>query len=281
MLIAYALTVKKNSVDAQFKSLEQTKGFMKYLAMLGQETAKVLPEQATHVSRVREKSVEARLRRAGNPWGITPTELRVLKIGTAVVGVLVGFMTYFYIKDTAYFIPWYVYAIITGLVGFKLPDVQLTKKEEARMLAFRKELPEALDLIIIANSVQSSIQSAIKTITPLLKDGVVKEEFSQVCKDLRSGRPLDQALSGMAERAPSAEVEGFVSTVIQATTNGQDVTDALRRRSAAMRAEYIALLDRKIASLSSRIMIYLSPTMIIGLMLVAVAPSLSSIVGSL
>lgn len=281
LLIAYALTVRRNSVNARFESVEKSKGFMKYMAMLGLETARVLPDSMVRVNRVKEHSMAERLRRSGNPWNITPEEFMIIKIGGCVFGCVFGLLTYFLIKDFIAWLPWYVYMIAMGLVGFLLPDRKCSKLEEQRQLAFRKELPEALDLLIIANSVDSAMPDSIRKITPLLKDGIVKDEFKTVSADLNAGRPLDQALTGMAERAPSPEIEGFVSTVIQANEQGQDVTDALRRRAKASRAEYIALLDRKIASLSSRIMIALSPTMILAMMLVAVGPSLSSIVGAL
>ena len=281
LLIGYALTLRKSSIDARFESLQKSNGLTKYLAALGQETAKILPEGAVKISRVRENSINGRIRRAGNPWGINAIEFVVLKIGCAVAGLVFGFVCYLAVKDYLTYIPWFVFVLAFGLLGYIYPDHVLSKKEAERTHAFRKELPEALDLLVISMSVSNSMEASMITITPLLKRGIVKDEFEIVCKDLEAGRGITSALQNLTERAPSPDIEAFVNVVIQAQSTGTDMTAALRRRAKTSRQEYIALLDTKIASLESKIMAMLTPTMVMALTIVAVAPSLQSIMGSL
>lgn len=281
VLIGYALTMHKSSVDARFENLKKSQGMTRYLAVLGQETVKVLPDRIVHTSRVKEGSITARIRRAGNPWGINATEFVVLKIGCAVAGIVLGGVCYLAVKDYVKYVPWFVFILAFGALGYIFPDHTLSKKEEERVHAFRKELPRALDLLVISSSVSNSMESSFQTITPLLQRGIVRDEFEVVCKDLAAGRGLTASLTNLAERAPTPEIEAFVNVIIQAQTTGSDMTEALRRRSKTSRQEFIAMLDQKIASLETRIMAVLMPTMVMALTVVAVAPSLQSILGSL
>jgi pilus assembly protein TadC len=276
ILIGYAFTVHKSSVDAKFNTLEKSKGMTKYLALLGRETVKIIPDRIVRTNRVKEGSITARLRRAGNPWGVTATEFAVLKIGSAVAGLILGVFLWFVLKDYMP-LPIYVFILATGAFGYIYPDRVLSKKEKLRVIAFRKELPEALDLLVDCMSVSNSIEASIPKVTPLLKEGIVKQEFEQVCKDLRAKRGVIDALTDMAERSPSPDIEAFVNIIVQARRVGSDMTKALERRSKTSRQEYIALLDTRIASLESKIMAMLMPTMVGALVCVAVGPSLTSI----
>lgn len=280
ILIGYAFTVRKSSIDAHFDTLEKSKGMTKYLALLGQETVKIIPERIVRTDRVKEGSINARLRRAGNPWGVNATEFMVLKVGSCVAGLILGAVLWFLMKDYMS-IPVYVFMIACALFGYIYPDRVLSKREKQRVISFRKELPEALELLVDSMSVSNSMEIAMPKITPLLKDGLVKQEFTRVCDDLKAKRGLVEALTDLSERAPSADIEAFVNIVIQARRTGTDITAALLRRSKTSRQEYIALLDNRIASLESKIMAMLMPTMTGALICVSVGPSLVSIFGAL
>jgi tight adherence protein C len=234
-----------------------------------------------HVSRQKQGSIEAKLKRAGNPWGINPMEFVILKIGFAVVGLVFGAGTYYLIYSSISFIPWYVYVIAFTIVGFLLPDYDLKKKGDARMAEFQKQLPDALDILNIQATVNKSLPSCFQAIAPRLEPGLVKDELTVVASDISSGRKMENALKAFADRAPSTDVEAFVNVIIQASAMHTDPAEALRERAQTTRDERIARIDKKIASLSSRIMIYLSPTMIMSLVLVAVAPSLQTTISAL
>ena len=281
ILIAYAFMVKKSSIDARFDDIQKSKGLMKYLAALGQETVKVLPDSMVAPNRAKVGALTAKIRRAGTPFGIGPVEFNVLRIGCIVAGVAFGVLAWFACKDYIEWLPSWVIIATFGLLGWWYPGHWLTKLGDRREHAFRKELPEALDLLVISTSVSNSIGMSIQKVTPLLKDGIVKDEFELVSKDLSAGRSVADSLTNMSERSPSPDIEAFVNAVIQAQSTGTDMSDTLRRRSKTSRQEYIAMLDTKIASLESKIMMMLTPTMVMALTLVAIAPSMTTIFGSL
>lgn len=268
-------------MDAHFEDMQQSKGFMKYLAALGQETVKVLPDRMVTPNRQTESRLAARIKRAGSPFKMGPMEFNVLRIGAIIAGLAFGVLAWVAVKDYVIWLPSWVIIAMFGLLGYWYPGHWLTKLGNEREHAFRKELPEALDLLVISTSVSNSIGSSIQKVTPLLKDGVVKEEFTLVSKDLQAGRSVADSLRDMSDRSPSPDIEAFVNAVIQAQDTGTDMSDTLRRRSKTSRQEYIALLDTKIASLESTIMIMLMPTMVMALVIVSIAPSMQTIFGAL
>lgn len=278
VLIGYAFTVHKSSINARFDNLENSEGMTKYLAQLGQETVKVLPDSFVRTKKVKDGSTTARLNRAGDPWGLDPVSFNVLKIGSAVLCLVLGVLLGAFLKDTVTFIPWFVYPIAMGALGYFLPDYDLNKREKDRMMAFRKQLPNALDFLRLETNTNNSVSMSFQKITPFLERGVVRDEFNNVCKDLNSGRSLENSLRGLAERSPSPDIEAFVNVIIQAEKeNGSSVQDALERRAKASRKEYIAILNNKIASVEPKIAAMLLPTMVGAMIIVAVGPSISTI----
>ena len=282
ILIAYAFNVRKSSINAKFDSLENSEGMTKYLAQLGQETVKVLPDSFVRTKKVRDGTTAARLNRAGDPWGLDPISFNVLKIGCAVICVLMGSVLGVFLKDTVTFIPWIVWPIVLGILGYMIPEYDLRKREKDRMMAFRKQLPNALDFLRLETESSNSMPQSFQKITPYLERGVVKDEFNNVCKDMDAGRPFADALRGLAERSPSPDIESFVNVLIQ-SGNGSDnsIKDALERRAKASRQEYISILNNRIASVEPKIAAMLLPTMVGALVLVAVGPSISTIMNML
>jgi len=176
--------------------------------------------------------------------------------------------------------------VVVILVGKEyrgmLPEYDLRKREKDRMMAFRKQLPNALDFLRLETESSNSMPQSFQKITPYLERGVVKDEFNNVCKDMDAGRPFADALRGLAERAPSPDIESFVNVLIQ-SGNGSDnsIKDALERRAKASRQEYISILNNRIASVEPKIAAMLLPTMVGALVLVAVGPSISTIMNML
>ena len=281
LLLGYIATFGKHMVDAQFDGFDGSKGFIKYLAALGKSAAEVMPEGATRMSESYRSQLELRLRKAGNPWGMSPVEFRLLQIGCLIAGAVFGGVAYYLVYDELSMVPWPVFILISSVVGWIIPGRELKKRIADRLISFRRALPAALDFIQIQNTIHANVLNSIITITPRLEKSVVKDEFTILCNDLKSGRDPKLALEDMAERAPSPEMESFVNVIIQSITMSTSANDALEERSKTAREEYIGLINEKIASLSSRIMLYLGPSMILALVLVSIAPSMISIMSSL
>ena len=120
LLIGYAFTVKKSSIDARLDDIQKSKGMMRYLAALGQETAKVLPDSMVTPNRAKTGALAAKIKRAGTPFGIGPLEFNVLRIGCILAGFIFGVIAWVACKDYIEWIPSWVIIAAFGLL--RLPS---------------------------------------------------------------------------------------------------------------------------------------------------------------
>lgn len=282
MLIVYLFVARKNSKTAPYVRFSETGEddvYLKYAAQAAKALAPSIPPQLLRQKPTARERLERKLNRAGNPWKVTTIEFIVLKYTFMIGGIIIGFGLYWALSDVTDVIPWFGYPILCGLFGFSLPDLQYQSSANARVLAFKKELPEALDMLVISTSAGSAFKQALREIAPLLNEGVVKEEFMRVNKDIDAGNTTVGALENMAKRAPNADTEAFLKAVRQAEEYGSsaDITQTLRARAEANREEYNAFVENKIAKLSSHMMAILAPTLIGSLIILCLAPTIALI----
>jgi tight adherence protein C len=78
-------------------------------------------------------------------------------------------------------------------------------------------------------------------------EGALRNEFAQVLRDIRAGRPKSQALKDLAERNQVKELHLLVNAIVQAELSGSSLGGTLkiqaeqRRSERFQRAEKLAL----------------------------------------
>lgn len=216
------------------------------------------------------------LRNSGNPWNISTVEFRTIQIGLLVVGAILGLLLSLVINQFTTKIPWYVVVALLAFVGYNFPKSRHKDIAKQRDLDFKRELPEALDLIIISISGGLTLEKSIREAIPNMTDGVLKDEFTDMVRQLDSGRTIDDALRLFGERSPNEGIKTFVQAVREATTLAVPMSEVLESRAEASREEYFAMIGNKTASLDQKMMIVLMPTLLPALMIVILSPSLST-----
>lgn len=271
---------KNNSLYIRYTDTGKDDIYLRYAAQAAKALAPSIPESLIRQKPTARKRLETKLNRAGNPWKVTPLEFIVLRYTFLIGGVILGFLFYWLMSSAVGdFIPWFVYPIVCGLIAFALPDLQYMSYATSRELAFKKELPEALDMLVIATSAGSAFKQALKEIVPLMPAGVVKDELEKVNQDVDAGNTIVGALENMAKRSPNPDTESFMKAIKQAEEYGSsaDITATLRSRADTNREEYNAFVENKIAKLASHMMTVLAPTLISALGILCLAPMISLI----
>jgi len=170
---------------------------------------------------------------------------------------------------------------LCAYVGFIYPKSVYNTAAAKRDLDFKRQLPEALDLLIISLSSGVPFGAALKSALPQMKPGVLKDEFKDISRSLESGKTLSDSLGDFSRKAPSESIKTFVRAVQEATELNVPIIDVLESRADASRKEFFALLQEKTASLESRMMAVLIPTIMPALLIVLIAPSAFSIMDTL
>jgi len=132
--------------------------------------------------------------------------------------------------------------IIGLLVGYKLPDIVLSRRIERRKDKLRKALPDALDLIVVCAEAGLTIDRCFRNVAQQL--GIVHpelcEEFSLFTAEISAGLRRKEAMENLANRTQETEIKKFVQVLIQADRFGTSMADALRTH-----AEYLRVRRRQ------------------------------------
>ena len=133
-----------------------------------------------------------------------------------------------------------LYCIVAfGVVGYLVPDLWLTRKTSARRKRIRRSIPDALDLMVICVDAGLGLDQALLRIGDELevshKD--IHEEFLQVNREQRAGRPRLEAWQNLADRTEIEEFTSFVSMLTQTDRFGTPIAKALTRFSEDIRTK--------------------------------------------
>lgn len=228
----------------------------------------------------KDVAVENLLIKAGNPWGLTVSEFKTLKLAGLFYGVIFGFAIGIPLSLYAP-VPSWATAGLVGLLVYNLPSSKYKDLAKSRELEFKRLLPEALDLIHIALSGGMSLPRAMESAIPSMKDSIVKEEFKKIVRDVNAGETMHNALDKFASRAPNDSIKTFARSLQSAIKTNAPMAEILESRAKASREEFFAFVHQRVAQLESKIWMILSPSMLPALMIITILPSGSIMMNAL
>lgn len=258
-----------NNLDPNMKKLVKTFG-PDILSLTNEKTQKKM---------ARDEKLDLLMRRAGNPWNLTVAEFYLLKATLASLGLILGLVAGLIIGYLTNFILGIVIAIIIPLAGWLYPTTTYEGIAKERDMAFKKGLPEAIDLLIMALSGGNfTLINGIREIIPHLPENPIKDEFVNIAQDVDAGMSVTQAMENFALRAPTDGIKAFVKALINANRLSVDMTTILQARARESRKELREEAEKRIAALPLKVMGVMSPSSAIAIMGIAIAPSVYFIV---
>jgi tight adherence protein B len=206
-------------------------------------------------------SLKTRLRQAGEPPDIGPFVAKVMlwALMGSVIGLLIGG------------------ALGTGLAGALLagflPLMQLSRRRAQRLFDIEKNLPEALQVLIISLKAGHALPKAITT-TAVEMPGPLCEELQILADELKLGRSVEEGFLRLGQRLSSiSTVRTLVVAVIVLQQTGGNLVEVLEQLVDALHEQ--SQYARKLAAMtaegrmSARILCGLPPTFLILTYLVA------------
>lgn len=280
IILAYNFFVPKRTdrFEPNNENLTEDNKGLKVLMLLGAELYGALPATKGKAKKQRDTSkLQDLLVRSGNPWGVNPQEFLFLRYVTAIIGGAGGAAFWAALNGFGVSVPWYAVVIISIIIGFAYPYILHKEKATERDLDFKKNLPEALDLIIISISSGKTFNQSLRDAVPHLKDSHLKTELRSVIKSIDSGRTMKEALDIFASRAPSTSIVTFTRSLQEANELNASLEDTLRARSNESRAELFSIIREQTAALPTKMMAVLTPTITMTLLIFLVSPFLSTL----
>lgn len=176
-----------------------------------------------------EEWLQTRLDKAA--WPLRASEFLAITVGSAAgTAVLIWALT-----------GSLVLPVLAALIGAGAPFVVLDNQITRRTTAFMEQLPDTLSMLASSLRAGYGLVQAINTVVRDAPDPTA-EEFSRALTETRLGMPVDEALTGIAERIGSEDFAWVVIAInIQAEVGGnlaellETVAGTLRERAQVRR----------------------------------------------
>lgn len=167
------------------------------------------------------------------------------------------------------------YSILTGAVGFYLPDFCVGYIRKKRIESIFLALPDALDLMVVCVEAGLGLDAAMRRVTSELSSScpVLCEEFAIANFQAQMGRARKDVLRDLGTRTGVDDMRALSAVVIQAEKFGSSIGGALRVQSDSMRLRRRQLAEERAAKTAVKIMIPLVLFIFPGVFVILVGPA--------
>lgn len=160
--------------------------------------------------------------------------------------------------------------------GFLLPNAILYQLIYTRRERLRGSLADALDLMVVCMEGGQSFASAVVEVGRVER-GPLGSEFRRVIEDLNLGTP-ETALTALADRAASDDVQRFASSMAQSMRLGAPAGEALRVQADEMRLKRRQAAEERAQKVPVKMVFPLVTLILPALFVVIMGPAVINIV---
>jgi tight adherence protein C len=174
--------------------------------------------------------------------------------------------------------------LLMGLIfGFLLPGYFLEKKVMSRGNKLSKELPDVLDLLVIAVESGLGLDAAVKRVGRELIHScpIIAEELTLMSLEIKVGIPRDRALKNLSDRCGTDEINSMTATLIQSDRFGVGVGRALRVHSEEVRTKRRQQLEEAAAKIPLKLLFPVLFLIFPAIMAVMAGPAVIKIMDSM
>lgn len=166
-----------------------------------------------------------------------------------------------------------------GFAGYYLPKWWVDKRQKARITEIENGFPDALDLMLVCVEAGQSLDQSIIRVGKEIRAGfpALADEFDMVSFEIKAGKDKVNVLRDMSERAGVPDVASFVTVLIQSSTFGTSIAEALRVFSAEMRDKRVMRAEEKANTLPTKMTLVTMALTVPPLLVMLVGPSVYDI----
>jgi tight adherence protein C len=176
--------------------------------------------------------------------------------------------------------------IISGvltLAGYFLPSYWVRRKIETRKEDITNAFPDAMDMMLVCVEGGQSLDQAMTRVGEEMQasSGPLAEEFLLVSHEFRAGKDRIAVLRDFAARCAVSDISSFVTVLIQSTSFGTSISQALRVYASEMRDKRLMRAEEKANVLPTKLTLGTMMFTVPPLILILVGPSFIMILRSL
>lgn len=239
---------------------------------LGEITIKFTPQNWLN-------NISKKLELSGSSSKMDPTLFLSTQFITAVIfgGIMLLFLTLL----TKSFPPGQIFllTLVFTLVGFFIPQYQLSTKVTKRQKNIRRAMPDALDLLTICVEAGLGFDAALSKVTEKWETELAKA-FQRVIQEIQLGKLRREALRDMAENIGINEMTSFVAAVIQSEQLGVSMAKVLRIQADQMRIRRRQLAEEEAHKAPIKMLIPMALLIFPSLLIVLFVPAILTVMQS-
>lgn len=169
--------------------------------------------------------------------------------------------------------------LLPGLVGYMGPKYWVNRRLQARQEEITNGFPDSLDMMLVCVEAGQSLDQSILRVAKEIKSGypALSEEFEMVSQEMKAGKERTAVLRDFSERAGVQDVASFVTVLIQSTSFGTSIADALRVYAGEMRDKRVTRAEEKANTLPTKMTLATMMLTVPPLMVILVGPSVYNI----
>ena len=193
---------------------------------------------------------------AGDPWRMSSEEI-VAAAELAGVGVTLAVWV---LTALAFGSLQILFGLGCGVIAALTPGYLIGQQGITRRIYINRQLPFALDLLILTMEAGSSFLESIQTFVASNPDTPLAEEFHYMLRAIELAKTRKAALIEMAERVQSEDLTPIVQAINTGEELGTPIGIVLRAQSEGIRLKRTQRAEKLAAEASSKI---LFPTLLI------------------
>lgn len=173
--------------------------------------------------------------------------------------------------------------IVPGAAGYYFPQYWIERRVQTRKEEIIQGFPDALDMMLVCVEAGQSLDQSIMRVAKESRAGypALAEEFETVSHEVKAGKERVQVLKDMADRVGIPDIASFVTTLVQSSTFGTSIAEALRVYSAEMRDKRVMRAEEKANTLPTKLTLGTMMFTVPPLMIILIGPSVYGIATTL
>lgn len=221
---------------------------------------------------------ERKLAMAG--WQLTPEQWSGWHVLAGGLGLILGALGGLWLGQGL--LAAISFGLVGLLVGVTLPRLLLSQAITRRQTAILRSLPDVLDLLTVSVKAGLGFDSALLRVTEKMK-GPLSSELAKVLHEIKVGVLRKDALKALAERTGVSELQGFVSTIIQADQLGVSISNVLQLQAESLRERRRQVAEEQAMKAPVKMLfpliLFIFPTLFIVLLGPALIQAVTSLAG--
>ena len=225
----------------------------------------------------------AMLRAAGYRGGSAVRQFYLARAGLALLLLSIGMVMTFLVPEKPDLMFSSVISFAMALAGYFLPTYWVRRRIDTRKEDITNAFPDAMDMMLVCIEGGQSLDQAMARVGEEMEmsSGPLAAEFALVSHEFRAGKDRIQVLRDFALRCAVSDISSFVTVLIQSTTFGTSIAQALRVYASEMRDKRLMRAEEKANMLPTKLTLGTMMFTVPPLILILVGPSFIMILRSL